>query len=287
MLPIMTLRGPAVWVVLALALGGCGGSRASKAPTPPPALAVPSPVPAPPPPDRLPAARACVAEGAPFPVARSRLRMARRSVVTGDRRVLDPVVHSPRGGRCAPPLIVFSHRHHRDPPSCGRPCARPPRAGFLVVAPRHEDRDVDPISLQGGERVDDVLWVLDHLRARFDRERIGVAGHSFGGVTAGEVAAQDGRLRAVMSMAGTAGHGTMASTTAPTLIMAGTRDPIETEQNSRASADAIPSTIPHELLVVRGARHGQLVDRCDEIGVCELVERRAVAFFRRFLLGAR
>ena len=87
-------------------------------------------------------------------------------------------------------------------------------------------------------------------------------------------------------MAGTAGHGTMASTTAPTLIMTGTRDPIETEQSSRAAAGAIASTIPHELLVVRGARHGQLVDRCGEIGVCGLVERRAVAFFRRFLLGA-
>jgi dienelactone hydrolase len=281
----MTRRALPVWAVLALGLAGCGGNAPHRAPPAQPVLSVPTPAPTPGPPERLPAARACVAEGAPFAVARSRLAMARRSVVTGDRRALDPLVFSPRGGRCARPLIVFSHGHHGDPSSCARLCSRLARAGFLVVAPHHEDRDRDRIPLQAGERVDDVLWVLDHLRARYDRRRIGIAGHSFGGVTAGEAASEDPRLSAVLSMAGTAGHGTMASTTAPTLIMAGTRDPIETAQNSRASARAIPSTIPHELLVVRGARHGQLLEGCRQIGVCGPVERRAVAFFARHLAG--
>ena len=67
--------------------------------------------------------------------------------------------------------------------------------------------------------------------------------------------------------------------------MAGTRDPIETVANSRAADRAIPATVPHELLVVRGARHGQLIEGCGEIGACGLVGRRAQAFFLRYLAG--
>ena len=268
-------------MVLALALPGCGERRAPAAATPARHAATPAavtPAPTPEAPAPLPAARACVRARAPFAVARSRLRMARRSVVTGDRRRLDPLVLSPRGGRCTRPLVVFSHGHHGDPASCASICSRLARAGLLVVAPHHEDRAVDRISLQAGERVDDVLWVLDHLRARHDRERIGIAGHSFGGVTAGEAASQDPRFRAVVSMAGTAGHGTMTATTAPTLIVAGTRDTIETAEASRASSAAIPGTIPHELVVVRGAAHGDLLDGC---GVCGRVE----GFLTRYLTG--
>ncbi len=259
-------------MALALALGGCGERRA-------PAAATPD-APTPPPPARLSAAVACVTSGAPFAVARSRVAMRRRSVVTGDRRRLDPELWSPRGGRCARPLIVFSHGHHGAPESCAQLCARLARAGFVVIAPHHEDRDVDRFGLQAGERVDDVEWVLDHLRLRIDRRRIGIAGHSFGGVTAGEAAAQDPRFRAVVSLAGSAGHGTMTATSAPTLLAAGTRDAIETVQSSRAAAAAIAPTVPHELMVVAGARHGALVGRCEALGVCARVE----AFFRRYLL---
>jgi dienelactone hydrolase len=281
MLPIMTLRGSGVWIVVALALAGCGARHAPHAATP----AVASAAPAPAAPEPPPQARACVLEGAPFPVARSRLAMARRSIVTGDRRVLDPLVFAPRGGRCARPLIVFSHGHHGEPRSCLRLCSALARAGFVVVAPRHEDRAVDRFGLQAGERVDDVEWVLEHLHGRYDRRRIGIAGHSFGGVTAGEAASQDPRLRAVLSMAGTASHGTMAATRAPTLIMAGTRDGIETVESSRAAAAAIPAGVPHALMIVEGARHGQLLDGCAQIGACEAVERRAIAFFERSLAG--
>ena len=265
-----------MWVVLALALAGCGDRHAPSAATPAVVTPAPTPTAAPP----LPAARACVTRGAPFAVARSRTAMTRRSVVTGDRRALDPLVFRPRGGRCARPLVVFSHGHHGDPASCARICRRLAGAGFVVVAPRHEDRDADRIPLQAGERVDDVLWVLDHLRAPYDRGRIGIAGHSFGGVTAGEAASQDPRLRAVVSLAGTGGRGTMTATTAPTLIVAGTRDTIETAAASRASAAAIPDTVPHELVVLRGAAHGDLLDGC---GICGRVE----SFLTRHLLSRR
>jgi dienelactone hydrolase len=281
----MTLRAAAVVIVLGVAASGCAERRAPAAATPVAAIEVPTPAPTPPAPRRPAPARPCVTDGVPFAVRQSRVAMARRSVVTGARRRLDPVVWAPRGGRCARPLVVFSHGHHGAPSSCGDLCPRLARAGFLVVAPRHADRAADRVPLQAGERVDDVTFVLDHLRGPYDRRRIGVAGHSFGGRTAGEIGAQDPRVRAVVSLAGTAAHGTMASTRVPTLIAAGTRDPIEPVATSRASARAIAPTIPHQLLVVRGARHGQLLDGCVQIGACELVGRRVEAFFLRYLAG--
>lgn len=281
MLPIMTPRGAAVWVVLGLALAGCGERHAPASATSAATPVAVTPAATPEPPELVPPARACVREGTPYGVARSRIAMRRRSVVTGDLRRLDPLVFAPRdGGSCARPLVVFSHGHHGDPASCAALCSRLARAGFLVVAPRHEDRAADRISLQAGERVDDVIWVLDHLRLRHDHKRIGIAGHSFGGVTAGETASQDPRPRAVVSLAGTAGHGTMASTTTPTLIVAGARDRVETAEASRASAAAIPATIPHELVVVPGAAHGDLLDGC---GICGQVE----GWLTRFLLNPR
>ena len=283
----MTLRAAAVVMVLGVAACGCGERRAPAAAVPAATIEVPSPAPAPPAPERPAPARACVSAGAPFAVRRSALAMVRRSVVTDDRRRLDPVVWSPRGGRCARPLVVFSHGHHGDPSSCARLCPRLARAGLIVVAPHHADRAVDPVPLQAAERVDDVAFVLDHLRLPYDRGRIGVAGHSFGGRTAGEIATQDARVRAVLSLAGTAAHGTMAATTVPTLLMAGSLDTVETVANSRAADRAIPATVPHELLVVRGARHGQLTEGCAEIGVCGLVGRRAQAFFETYLAGSR
>jgi dienelactone hydrolase len=207
--------------------------------------------------------------------------MARRSIVTGDHRRLDPLVFAPRdSGRCTRPLVIFSHGHHGEPASGAAICGRLARAGFLVVAPRHEDRAVDRVPLQGGERVDDVLWVLDHLRLPHDRRRIGVAGHSFGGVTAGQVASQDPRPRAVVSLAGTADHGTMASTTVPTLIVAGSEDRIEPPDASRRSAAAIPDAVPHELVVVPGAAHGDLLADCV---ICDRVE----AWMTRYLVNPR
>jgi dienelactone hydrolase len=298
MLAIMTPRAAAVWVVLALALAGCGerhapaaAKRGAACATPRAAALTPeaaaptpeaaAPVPTPEVRAALPPAAACVRAGAPYALARSRLRMARRSVVTGDLRRLDPLVFTPRaGGRCPRPLVVFSHGHYGDPASCADLCARLASAGLIVVAPRHEDRAVDRIPLQAGERVDDVLWVLDHLRLRHDRMRIGLAGHSFGGVTAGQAASQDPRPRAVVSLAGTADHGTMTSTTAPTLIIAGSEDRIETAEASRTSAAAIPATVPHELVVVPGAAHGDLLRDCV---VCDRVE----AWLTRYLAGPR
>src|SRR5512132_744655 len=77
-----------------------------------------------------------------------------------------------------------------------RLCARLASRGFVVVAPRHADR-ATPRRLQGPERVEDVLFLLDHLPvvAR-GAGPPGVLGHAFGGRIAAEVASQDSRVRA-------------------------------------------------------------------------------------------
>ena len=192
-------------------------------------------------------------------------------------------ISSPDG--CVRPLILFSHGRNGDPSSCSVLCIRLARAGFLIVAPHHEDRAVIRHQEQAAERVDDAAAVLDRLKLHHDRKRIGVAGHSFGGVTAAELGSQDRRVRAVLSMAGTPDLGTMRALAVPTLVMAGTRDPIETVVNSRTSEGAIASTVPHRLLVVQGARHGQLIDGCSAIGACERVGRAAEEFFLEYLAG--
>jgi predicted dienelactone hydrolase len=102
------------------------------------------------------------------------------------RRRLDPVAWYPVRRGCHFPLIVFSHGHNGSPAVCERLCARLASRGFGVVAPRHADR-ATPRRLQGPERVEDVLFLLDRLPvvAR-GAGPLGVVGHSFGGRTAAE-----------------------------------------------------------------------------------------------------
>jgi predicted dienelactone hydrolase len=78
------------------------------------------------------------------------------------RRRLDPVAWYPVGRGCRFPLIVFSHGHYGSPAVCEQLCSQLARRGFVVLAPRHADR-VTPRRLQGPERVEDVLFLLDHL----------------------------------------------------------------------------------------------------------------------------
>jgi dienelactone hydrolase len=231
----------------------------------------------------LGAATACVTPSGDAPVHRSQLAMARRSEITGARRALDPVVWAPARRGCAPPLILFSHGHYGDPSGCSRLCSALAASGFLVVAPHHPERGT-PLNLQAAERDDDLASTLRQLKLRFDRRRIAVAGHSFGGRTAVELASLEPRVRAVITMAGGADRGTTASITAPTLMMAGGRDTVDPVRLSEASLRALPRTTPHGLLVVARAEHGGLIDGCAAIGACEQVARTASAFLLTYLM---
>ena len=69
----------------------------------------------------------------------------------------------------------------------------------------------------------------------------------------------------------------------PALLMAGGADTLETPRIGATAARAIPGDVPHRLLVVPGARHGDLIDGCTRIRRCGLVGRTAVDFFLTYL----
>jgi predicted dienelactone hydrolase len=97
--------------------------------------------------------------------------------------------------------------------SYGFVVAAPPHPGNTVVDGATPDRCLNPANLRDPfiNRPDDIRFVIDQMLApgagdgRFagavDAARIGVFGHSFGGQTALVVAAQDPRVRAVLSLA--------------------------------------------------------------------------------------
>ena len=64
------------------------------------------------------------------------------------------------------------------------------------------------------------------------------------------------------------------------LVIAGSDDRIETPEASRRSAAAIPAAVPHELVVVPGAAHGDLL----EDGA---VADRVTAWMTRYLVNPR
>jgi predicted dienelactone hydrolase len=224
-----------------------------------------------------------------YAVRRRVLRASRRSVITRARRRIDPIAWFPaRREGCRAPLVLVSHGHNGSPAGCERLCGHLASQGFVVVAPLHADRGT-PLRLQAPERVDDLTFVLDHL-GRFspvpvDRGAIGVAGHSFGGRTAVELAAQDPRIKAVLTMAGGADRPTTATVTAPTLMLAGGADTVDPPELSLRSGRALPRTTPHRVQVVPGAGHGAFTDRCVAAGTCRVVARAASGWFLRYLGG--
>lgn len=122
------------------------------------------------------------------------------TVVDESRNRSIPVLVRSIPRRAPAPLVVFSHGGLADEfvfPDFGNRLAR---AGFIVLYPRHADSRLN--SNSGGlfgmnnnlNRVRDVSAMLDrlaqveqavpHLRGMIDRERIGVAGHSYGAYVA-------------------------------------------------------------------------------------------------------
>ncbi|MEA2311576.1 MAG: hypothetical protein QOE28_1544 [Solirubrobacteraceae bacterium] len=287
------MRWPAL--LIAVLLAGCGGvhhpGHAAGARTPgaaptPASSAAPA------------AARSCGA--GPSRVSTATASLSRRSAISGARRGVDPTVWYPalaaRG--CRLPLILFSHGHYGAPAGCSRLCGALAADGFVVLAPLHADRGT-PLGLQAAERVDDLTFLLDHLpevwkrlapalSGRVEASTFGVFGHSFGGRTAAELAGQDARVRALMTMAGGADRGTTGQIRAATLMLAGSADTVDPVHLSEASLHALPVATPKGLLVVEGARHGDLIDGCVRLpGACAKIAGVAGALFETYVAGRR
>ncbi len=241
-----------LWIVTLVLLAGCGGGA------PPHAAA---------PPNRCAGSHA---------VHRARSSLVRDGATPGVRRRLDPVAWYPVARGCRFPLVVFSHGHYGSPAACERLCSRLASQGFVVVGVRHADHGTAR-RLQGPERVEDVLFLLDHLPAvARGAGPLGLFGHSFGGRTAAEVASQDSRVRALVTMAGGADRASTAQIHAPTLMVAGGADTVDPPALSEASVRALPRGTPHALLVVPDAGHGDLLRS-------SVVERRVAAHFAAYL----
>lgn len=119
------------------------------------------------------------------------------------------------------PLVIFSHHsfgHRRKATFLAIHLAS---HGYVVAAPDHSEviapelagrlgetgaQRADRIGAIVGSRVPDVRFLLDHLLAgttsiEFDRDRVALAGHSFGGWTVLAVPEVEPRVRAVVALA--------------------------------------------------------------------------------------
>jgi predicted dienelactone hydrolase len=187
------------------------------------------------------------------------LAFTKTSVTTGAPRALDTLVWYPavsgtgtkqgdvfigaRPLRRRFPLIVFSHG------SCGVPSQSPfftaglASFGFVVAAPPHPGNETtdlphcsDPAELVDSfaNRVPDVRFVIDQMLAqsanrsspfarRINAKRIGMSGHSFGGLTTLRIAAEEPRVRAAVALA-PAVLGINPTIRIPTLVLAAELD---------------------------------------------------------------
>lgn len=118
------------------------------------------------------------------------------------------------------PLIVFSHFSGGHRRSSSFLCTHLASHGYVVAAMNHSEVVAPELARREGEtkaeraarieaiiasRVPDVRFLLDHLVGRanlvIDAERIGLAGHSFGGWTALATPEVEPRVRSVVAMA--------------------------------------------------------------------------------------
>jgi len=224
------------------------------------------------------------------------------------------VVDAPLDASDAPyPLLMFSHG------SCGyafqSTFLMPILAshGFVVVAPPHPGN-----TLQDGascrtqqalvdaavERPEDIRFVLDRMLEESERAespffgavdpaRLGMSGHSFGGLTTYLVAQRDPRYRAFMPMAPAALVDPVLS--APSMTLIGAIDSVvDNEQTIAAQANDLS---PAFLVSVHDAGHYAFSDGCFPGRDCnppvtlsqgeahEIVLRWAVPFLKVHLAG--
>jgi predicted dienelactone hydrolase len=191
----------------------------------------------------------------------------------------DAVIDAPLDTAAAPyPVLLFSHG------SCGYPrqslflTALLASHGFIVVAPSHPGNTLNEYPNCGTpaaqlasyqERPQDVIFALDSMLlddadpmsaffGALDETRIGMSGHSFGGLTTYLVTAIDNRFQVAVPLA-PAVIGTMPPTV-PSLTMLGQVDSVvdnDAIRNAYAGAER-----PKYLVEVANAGHFAFSDGC-------------------------
>ena len=181
------------------------------------------------------------------------------------------------------PLIVFSHGFGGLNVQSTHLCEHLASHGFIVVAPEHTGNTQADMSSPdpAADRYPDVAFVIDSMAqknttpadpffGRVDTTDVGVAGHSYGGLTATMMASgfgtdpPDTRVTAIMPVAASNGilsDAQLTSVTIPTLLMVGTLDGLQSETIRSFN---LMSSAPNLFRVdVIGANHTHFANVCD------------------------
>lgn len=224
------------------------------------------------------------------------------------------VIDAPLESAAAPyPVVLFSHG------SCGYPrqsiflTALLASHGFVVVAPAHPGNTLADFPTCGTpaaqldsyqERPQDVLFALDSMLAEsadptspllgaLDETRIGMSGHSFGGLTTYLVAPLDARIRVAVPMAPAVIGTPMLAV--PSLTMLGQIDSAVSNPSIRTAYDGAQA--PKYLVEIESAGHYAFSDGCFPGNDCnppvtltqleahEVVQRWVLPFLKAHLAG--
>jgi dienelactone hydrolase len=209
-------------------------------------------------------------------------------------RLLPTTVYLPASGARKSPLIVFGHGMRGHPRKFTWLFGRWADAGYAVAAPafpRTSDEDApQSVLAEVVNQPADVSFVVDQLLAREigDAGRVGVAGYSLGGETALAVGLHprygDGRIRAVVAIAGALFHPDFAAGTLrslPLLLIHGAEDTKRGRLREALKTYATASE-PKQLVMIEHAGHGICEDDDPRPYVARVAEVSA-AFWDNYL----
>ena len=201
--------------------------------------------------------------------------------ITSARGYEDPPVADP--GAAPFPLIVFSHGYGSINTQSFHLMEHLASHGFFVIAPEHTGNTQADLSSPAPEfdRYPDVAFVIDEagrysadvgdpFHGRIDTLNAGVAGHSYGGMTAQFMAAghppfgPDPRVKAIMPIAGSSSQLTdaeLASISVPQLLLVGTLDGL---RGDTIRSFSLGGGAPYLYRVdVLGGNHTHFANVCD------------------------